>query len=94
MAVSKRNVRAKHTGLGLEIKTFPGKKGTYVVFKLPTGAYHTFLEVQAKAAAVDCGADPEGYPNTRVYWDMLWNEQGPPKQIKKGNAKTQTTLKN
>jgi len=74
MAKSKRDVRAKHTGLGLEIKTFEGTKGTYVVFKLPKGGYHAFLEVQAKQAAMDCGSEHPRDVNTSIHWKDLWNK--------------------
>lgn len=60
-------------GAGLEIKTFEGTQGTYLVMKLPSGAFHAFVETEAKQAAKDCGAKVRGYPNTREYWKSLWN---------------------
>ena len=64
----------KRRGVGLEMKTFPGNDGqNYLVFRTPRGAYHTFVEVEAKEAARKCGAK-DGKPrlNTRKMWENLW----------------------
>jgi hypothetical protein len=56
-------ISKKKEGFNLEIKTLIGNNGTYLFFKTPNGSYHTFLEVAAKDAAKDCGAEGDG--NTR-----------------------------
>jgi hypothetical protein len=63
-------VKSKKRGFGLEMKSFSGKNGTYLVLRTSTGAFHTFLEVEAKEAARQCGARGEG--NTRQMWSELW----------------------
>ncbi|HZY94091.1 MAG TPA: hypothetical protein VFE98_04415 [Candidatus Bathyarchaeia archaeon] len=67
----------------LDIRTFPTKhskpKKRYLVFRLPDGSYHTFVEVQAKAAALECGAEGGRESNTRTLWDELWYKQVRPK---------------
>jgi hypothetical protein len=76
-------LKPKPTGKSLEVKTFSGKDGTvYLVYRLPSGAYHVYAEVEAKQAAVECGAlDAMGSPtadqreiNTRTLWDTLWGD--------------------
>jgi hypothetical protein len=69
-----KTMAGKRAGMGLEMQTFHGTKGTYIVFKLPTGAYHAFVETEAKAAAKDCGAALDANPNTRQWWDTLWDK--------------------
>jgi hypothetical protein len=70
-----KSIKGKRSGFGLQMRTFTGKSGrTYIVFKLPSGAFHAFLETEAKEAAKDCGALVEGNPNTRLYWANLWNK--------------------
>ncbi len=65
--------KKKRSGLGLEIRTFSGKDGqNYLVFRTPKGAYHTFVEVEAKDAARNCGASGQG--NTRKMWGALWGQ--------------------
>ena len=62
---------AKREGLGLSIKTFEGASGkTYLVFKTPKGAFHAFVETEAKDAAKDCGSSGKG--NTREQWKSVW----------------------
>ena len=64
-------VKPKKHGFGLELKTFQGKDGeSYLVLRTKDGAYHVFLEVEAKQAARDCGGSKEG--NTRQMWGELW----------------------
>ena len=71
-----KNVKAKKKGYGLEIKTFPGKNGTYVVFRtIGKGAtYHTFIETEAKDAAIDCGSKRPRSDHMKYHWDELWNK--------------------
>ena len=57
-------ISKKRKGFNLQMKTVEGRNGTYLFFKTPDGAYHTFLEVAAKDAAKDCGA-VNGNKNTR-----------------------------
>jgi hypothetical protein len=68
-------IKGKKQGFGLQMKTFQGQKGTYIVFKLPTGAFHAFVETEAKAAARDCGSTMTDRHNTRDYWKELWHKQ-------------------
>jgi hypothetical protein len=66
--------RRKRLGVGLEMKTFKGMDGqNYLVFRTPRGSYHTFLEVEAKQAAGNCGvADGSPRKNTRKMWETFW----------------------
>ena len=64
-------LRRKKRGLGIEMKTFEGQDGrSYLVFRTKDGAFHAFMEVEAKEAARQCGAREEG--NTRTMWERLW----------------------
>jgi hypothetical protein len=66
-------MKKKREGFGLEMKTFSGKDGSsYLVFRTATGSFHAFLEVEAKEAARQCGAE-EGH-NTRSMWGTLWRK--------------------
>jgi len=66
-------IKPKKHGLGLEMKTFQGKgEQSYLVLRTRGGAYHAFLEVEAKQAARECGASRGG--NTRQMWEELWNK--------------------
>jgi hypothetical protein len=68
--------KKKRIDKALQMKSFEGKDGkTYLVFHAPDGSYHTFVEVEAKQAARNCGAK-EGTPrpNTRKMWDSLWQK--------------------
>ena len=71
--MAKNPIKGKRQGIGLEIKTFRGTRGTYVVFKLPDGAFHAFLETESKAAARDCGSTVDA--NTRAHWKELWDKK-------------------
>ena len=62
--------KKKKKGYGLEIKTFRGSDGTYLVFRTRQGAFNVFVEVEAKEAARQCGATREGTP--RQMWAALW----------------------
>jgi hypothetical protein len=67
--------KPKRKGYGLETKTFRGRSGkSYVVHRTYNGAYHVFLEVESKKAAVDCGAPSKG--PTRSQWAAIWNKRG------------------
>jgi hypothetical protein len=44
-----------------------------LVFKLPDGSYHTFVEVEAKEAAIKCGATMGRRATTRQLWDEVWS---------------------
>ncbi|HEU6453190.1 MAG TPA: hypothetical protein VFT57_17365 [Gemmatimonadaceae bacterium] len=64
--------KPKRRNNALEIRTFAGKDGqTYVVFRTTGGAFHTFVEVEAKEAARQCGDPPKG--NTRSMWQSIWD---------------------
>jgi hypothetical protein len=69
-----KTVKAKKSGFALEMKTFTGQKtkSTYVVFRTAKGGFHTFVEVEAKSAAVDCDPKLSRDPNTRALWKGLW----------------------
>ncbi|CAG0952688.1 hypothetical protein ANRL3_00342 [Anaerolineae bacterium] len=63
--------KPKKQGLGLEMKTFPGKdRQNYLVFRTASGSFHVFIEVEAKEAARQCGAMSTG--NTRQMWNEVW----------------------
>ena len=67
-------LKEKREGRSLEIKTFLGQDGNnYLVFRTLDGSFHTFVEVEAKQAARECGA-AEG-ANTRQMWESIWNKQ-------------------
>ncbi|UTW47127.1 hypothetical protein [Bacterioplanoides sp. SCSIO 12839] len=68
------DIRLKRKGYGLPIKTFESGDGksTYIVFKQPDGSYHTFVEVEAKDAAMHCGSQLDRTEITRKHWDTLW----------------------
>ena len=64
-------LKQKRAGVGLSIRSFQGNDGkTYIVFRPRTGGYHAFIEVEAKQAARECGAKPEG--TTRRMRDRVW----------------------
>ncbi|ROO31193.1 hypothetical protein [Salinisphaera japonica] len=66
-------MKEKREGFGLEMKTFDGADGnSYLVFRTRNGSFHAFMEVEAKEAARQCGAD--GDKNTRGLWAELWRE--------------------
>jgi hypothetical protein len=66
-------LKPKSIGLGLELRTFTGDSGqAYMVMRSREGSYHVFAEVEAKAAARDCGAT--GDKNTRELWKSLWDK--------------------
>ncbi len=66
-------LKPKKQGYGLKTKTIRGKSGqSYVVHRTQEGSFHVFVEVEAKAAAVDCGAPKTG--NTRSQWEAVWKK--------------------
>jgi hypothetical protein len=63
---------SKRSHYFLEMRTFEGESGaTYLVLKNHNGEFHVFTEVEAKEAAMDCGAPAEG--NTQHRWRQLWD---------------------
>lgn len=67
-------IKKKRLGVGLETRTFVGNDDrTYLVFRSQNGSYHTFVEVEAKQAARECGATEED--NTRRMWAQVWKER-------------------
>ena len=57
-------LKEKPAGRSLEIKAFVGQDGNhYLVLRTLDGSFHTFVEVESKQAARECGATEE--QNTR-----------------------------
>jgi len=71
----------KRSGLGLDMRTFRGKAGKYLVFHTPSGSFHVFKEVEAKEAARDCGSTVEA--NTREMWKQVWNRKKGTKKVRR-----------
>jgi hypothetical protein len=68
--MARKLFKPKRSDFAVEIKTFEGKEATYLVMKTK-GAYHVFVEVEAKDAARDCDLTfKKG--NTRRIWNKLW----------------------
>ncbi len=66
--------KPKRRDTALEIRTFAGKDGlSYLVFRTTGGSFHTFVEVEAKEAARQCGVPPKG--NTRRMWKSIWDRK-------------------
>jgi hypothetical protein len=63
----------KKSGVGLDMRTFRGQEGRYLVFRTPAGSFHVFKEVEAKEAARNCGAKVEA--NTREMWKQVWDKK-------------------
>jgi hypothetical protein len=62
----------KRRGFDLTVKSFRGRDGrSYIIFRTATGSYHSFVEVEAKEAARQCGATKER--NTRAMWKSIWH---------------------
>jgi len=61
--------KAKLTDCALDMKTIKGDKGTYLFLKAGK-SYHVFVEIDAKEAAIDCGA-AEG-KNTQISCKEVW----------------------
>jgi hypothetical protein len=70
------DIKLKRDGYGLDFRTFESDNGknNYLVFRNSDGAYHTFVEVEAKDAAVHCGSKLEREEITRKHWDELWQK--------------------
>lgn len=68
------DITLKREGYSLEFRTFESTDGKnlYLVFKEKDGSYHTFVEVEAKDAAIHCGSQLEREQITRRHWDKLW----------------------
>jgi hypothetical protein len=66
-------LKPKRRGVDLEMRTFKGTEGRYLVFRTPQGSYHVFKEVEAKQAARECGAKVEA--NTREMWKQVWEKR-------------------
>jgi hypothetical protein len=67
-------LKEKREGRSLEIKTFVGQDGNhYLVLRSLEGSFHTFVEVESKQAARECGATEEPNTNTRQMWESIWN---------------------
>lgn len=66
-------LKRKRSGIGLDMRTFRGQEGRYLVFRTPAGSFHVFKEVEAKEAARDCGAKVEA--NTRDMWKQVWERR-------------------
>jgi len=69
------DVKLKREGCSLQFRTFESENGknTYIVFKEKDGSYHTFVEVEAKDAAIHCGSSLSRDEITRSHWDKLWD---------------------
>lgn len=70
------DIKLKREGYSLEFRTFESGNGknTYLVFKEKDGSYHTFVEVEAKDAAIHCGSELDREEITRKHWDELWGK--------------------
>jgi hypothetical protein len=66
-------IKGKRKGAALEMRTYRGRDGlTYLVFRTAKGAFHTFVETEAKQAARECGTRVEG--TTQQMWSARWKE--------------------
>lgn len=67
-------ITLKKDGFSLAMKTFQSNDGknTFLVLKESGGAYHAFVEVEAKEAALNCGSKLNRDEITRKHWDSLW----------------------
>lgn len=79
--MSKTNIKSKRTGTELSMRTFQGDDArSYLVFRTGKGAFHTFVETQAKEAARRCRKYIDGKEftegNTRQMWESIWRENG------------------
>lgn len=68
------SMKPKKKGLGLEMKIFESLDGkhSYLVFRTLSGSFHVFVEVEAKKAALECGAERG---NQRQMWQNLWRRR-------------------
>jgi hypothetical protein len=74
-------LKGKRSGVGLDMRTFRGKEGRYLVFRTPAGSFHVFKEVEAKEAARNCGAKFEA--NTREMWKQVWDRKRRTKKVRR-----------
>jgi hypothetical protein len=65
-----KTANVKRSSYELEVETFEGKKATYLVMTKGR-SIHTFLEVDSKQAATDCGSTLDHRSNTP---EMMWND--------------------
>ena len=70
-------LKLKRRGTGLRIETHKGTFGTYLLLQKGQSV-HAFLEVEAKAAARDCGAEGPGTP--LHHWNEVRRKGAPTKQ--------------
>jgi hypothetical protein len=69
-------LKEKREGTKLGFKVFEGADGNrYLVFRSLDGSFHVFAEVEAKAAAKQCGAGEMSDANTREMWESLWGSE-------------------
>jgi hypothetical protein len=68
----RKPIKPKMRGRGLDMRTFMGKSGTYLVFRTQKGGYHAFLETSARDAAMDCNSGLERKKRTGEHWAVLW----------------------
>jgi len=67
-----RTFKVKKVSSAVEIRTFDGEKGRYLVMTAGDGKFHVFVEVEAKEAAKDCGCETRGH--TSAMWKELWRK--------------------
>ena len=74
--MAKPKLNRKPKGSGLPVRTFEGKYGdTYIVFgTLPGGPVHVFVEVEAKQAAIECGATNDTTKTPHQLWNEAWKK--------------------
>ncbi len=70
----KQMLKPKRSADAVEIRTFTStdKKKKYIILKTPKGAYHAFVEVDARIASRDCGSPRKA--RTKQFWDALWSK--------------------
>ncbi len=60
-------VKGKRRGSALELRSFTGKdRQSYLVVRTPNGAYHAFLEVEAKERCKAVWCHPRGQHSSNV----------------------------
>lgn len=68
-----KTFKVKRISSAIEIRTYQGRKGKYLVMTAGDGKFHVFSEVEAKEAAIDCGF--KGRQHTNTMWKTLWAEK-------------------
>ncbi len=66
------DIPLKKAGYAMEFRHFKGKTADYLVFRTSSGEYHVFAEVEAKTAAIDCGAVDDRSRKTNDLWKAIW----------------------